>query len=307
MRLLITGACGHIGSYVSEHAHKIKKLKEIILIDNFNTQRYSSLFNLSKKKKFSFYNLDLSSSNLNKFKKVDYVIHCASHTNAQGSFKIKKEMFRNNLSCMKNIINYCNKNKSRLIHLSSTSVYGKQATIVSEDDNHLLKPQSPYAEIKLIEENLLKKNKQRFKYIILRLGTISGVSKGIRFHTAINKFCLNAALNEKVSIYKTAYNQFRPYLSVRDAFNMFKFCIDKNLFDNEIYNVLSANFTVKQIIEMIRRYKKNVKIKFVNTAIMNQLSYHVNDKKLKKRGLNLTSKISKDIKDTLEIFKSLKY
>ena len=88
---------------------------------------------------------------------------------------------------------------------------------------------------------------------------------------------------------------------------MFKFCIDKNLFDNEIYNVLSANFTVKQIIEMIRRYKKNVKIKFVNTAIMNQLSYHVNDKKLKKRGLNLTSKISKDIKDTLEIFKSLKY
>ncbi len=307
MRLLITGACGHIGSYVSEHAHKIKKLKEIILIDNFNTQRYSSLFNLSKKKKFSFYNLDLSSSNLNKFKKVDYVIHCASHTNAQGSFKIKKEMFRNNLSCMKNIINYCNKNKSRLIHLSSTSVYGKQATIVSEDDNHLLKPQSPYAEIKLIEENLLKKNKQRFKYITLRLGTISGVSKGIRFHTAINKFCLNAALNEKVSIYKTAYNQFRPYLSVRDAFNMFKFCIDKNLFDNEIYNVLSANFTVKQIIEMIRRYKKNVKIKFVNTAIMNQLSYHVNDKKLKKRGLNLTSKISKDIKDTLEIFKSLKY
>ena len=164
---------------------------------------------------------------MNKFKKVDYVIHCASHTNAQGSFKIKKEMFRNNLSCMKNIINYCNKNKSRLIHLSSTSVYGKQAKIVNEDDNHLLKPQSPYAEIKLIEENLLKKNKKRFKYITLRLGTISGVSKGIRFHTAINKFCLNASLNEKISVYKTAYNQFRPYLSVRDAFKMFKFCIDK--------------------------------------------------------------------------------
>ena len=51
MRLLITGACGHIGSYVSEYAHKIKKIKEIILVDNFNTQRYSSLFNLSKKKK----------------------------------------------------------------------------------------------------------------------------------------------------------------------------------------------------------------------------------------------------------------
>ena len=92
---------------------------------------------------------------------------------------------------MKNIINYCLKNKSKLIHLSSTSVYGKQANIVSENDDHLLKPQSPYAEIKLIEENLLKKNRKKLKYITLRLGTISGVSKGIRFHTAINKFCFN--------------------------------------------------------------------------------------------------------------------
>ena len=146
----------------------------------------------------------------------------------------------------------------------------------------MLKPQSPYAEIKLIEENLLKKNRKKLKYITLRLGTISGVSKGIRFHTAINKFCFNASLNEKINIYKTAYNQFRPYLSVKDAFKMFKFCIEKNLFDNETYNVLSGNFTVKQIIEMIKKYKKNVKIKFVNTAIMNQLSYHVSNRKLKK-------------------------
>ena len=114
-------------------------------------------------------------------------------------------------------------------------------------------------------------------------------------------------MNEKINIYKTAYNQFRPYLSVKDAFKMFKFCIEKNLFDNETYNVLSGNFTVKQIIEMIKKYKKNVKIKFVNTAIMNQLSYHVSNRKLKKRGINLTSKISQDIKETLKIFKSLKY
>ena len=48
---------------------------------------------------------------------------------------------------MKNIINYCKKNKSKLIHISSTSVYGKQADIVNEDDNHLLKPQSPYVKL----------------------------------------------------------------------------------------------------------------------------------------------------------------
>ena len=57
MRLLITGACGHIGSYLVERVHKIKKISKVILIDNFNTQRYTSLFNLKNKIKFSFLKL----------------------------------------------------------------------------------------------------------------------------------------------------------------------------------------------------------------------------------------------------------
>ena len=169
----------------------------------------------------------MSKTKLNKLKRADYIIHCASHTNAQGSFSIKKEMFRNNIACMKNIIDYSKRAKSKLIHLSSTSVYGKQVKIVNEDDESLLKPQSPYADIKLLEEKMLKKNKSKINYITFRFGTISGVSKGMRFHTAINKFCLNASLNKKIQIYKTAFNQYRPYLSLRDAFKVFKFALIK--------------------------------------------------------------------------------
>ena len=36
MKLLITGACGHIGSYIIDNIHKIKKIKQVYLIDNFN-------------------------------------------------------------------------------------------------------------------------------------------------------------------------------------------------------------------------------------------------------------------------------
>ena len=109
MKLLITGACGHIGSYLIQNVYKIKKINEVLLIDNFDSQRFNSLFNIEPKKKFKFYNIDLSKNKLNLFPKVDFIIHCASHTNAQGSFKIKREMYRNNLNCMKNIINYSKK------------------------------------------------------------------------------------------------------------------------------------------------------------------------------------------------------
>ncbi len=215
-------------------------------------------------------------------------------------------MFKNNLNCLKTVINFCISNKVKLIHISSTSVYGKQAVLVDETcEKKYLKPQSPYAKIKLIEENLLKRQK-KLKYTTFRFGTIAGVSKGIRFHTAVNKFCFNAALNENITVYKTALHQYRPYLSIRDAFKVFKFCIDNDFFKNDIYNALSGNFTVNQILKKIRKIKKKNKITFVKSKIMNQLSYHVDDTKLKNEGLKLNSNLEKDIKDTLNLFNYLK-
>ena len=308
MKLIITGSCGHIGSYLAEKIYLIPKIKEVILIDNLSSNRYISLFNLRKKNNYKFYQIDLSKKNsLKRFKGVSYLIHCASMTNAEKSFSVEKEMFRNNLECMKNVINFCEKNNVKLVHLSSTSVYGKQAKLVDENcEKKYLKPQSPYAKIKLFEENMLKKS-NKLIYNTFRLGTIAGYSKGIRFHTAVNKFCLNAALNEKISVYKTAMDQYRPYLSIRDAFKLFKFCIEKNFFKNDIFNALSGNYTVRQIISKIKKRKKNVGIKLVKTKIMNQLSYHVDDSKIRKHGLKLNSDLQKDVDDTLKLFNYLKY
>ena len=150
MKVLITGGLGHIGSYLIENFKNIKKVKTIYIIDNFSTNRFSSLFNLPKtKKKVYFINIDLSKKNsLKKFKKVDVVINLASITDAEKSLKIKREIFKNNLGIFTNVIKYCKENSSKLIHISSTSVYGEQKGIVNENCNKL-KPKSPYAEIKV--------------------------------------------------------------------------------------------------------------------------------------------------------------
>ena len=307
MKLLITGCCGHIGSYLVKNIHKIKKIKKTIIIDNFKSTQINSLFKSKKKSNLKFYHLDISKKNtLNKFKNIDYIIHLASMTNAEGSFGKRKEMYKNNIGCMNNVINFCKVNKCKLIHISSTSVYGKQSSLVDENcEKKFLKPQSPYADIKLIEEEMLKRASRKIKYITYRFGTISGVSSGMRFHTAVNKFCLNASLNNDITVYKTALNQYRPYLSLRDAFKVFKFTIENDLFKNDIYNALSENCTVKQIIEKIKKFKKKIKIKFIYSKIMNQLSYHVDKRKLDKEGLFLRSRIIDDIKDTMKLLNNL--
>ncbi len=307
MKLIITGSCGHIGSYVAEKMHLIPKIKKTILIDNLGSNRYYSLFNLKKKNKFSFHQIDISKKkSLDKFKDANYLIHCASMTNAEKSFSVKRKMYKNNLDCMKVVINFCSKNNVKLIHLSSTSVYGKQAKIVDENcEKKYLKPQSPYAKIKLIEENLLKKTK-KLNYTTFRFGTISGYSKGIRFHTAVNKFCFNAALNQKIQVYRTALNQYRPYLSLSDAFKVFKFCINRDFFKNDIFNALSKNYTVSQILNKIKKVKPKIKIQLVETPIMNQLSYHVDKSKLSKFGLRLNADLQQDINKTIKLFDYLK-
>ena len=63
-----------------------------------------------------------------------------------------------------------------------------------------LKPQSPYAETKLKEEKLIKDlvSSNQLKAIICRFGTIYGISPGMRFHTAVNKFCWQAAFGQSL-------------------------------------------------------------------------------------------------------------
>ena len=306
MNLLITGALGHIGSGLIENVTKIKNLKNIYLLDSARSNNLNVLFNLRAKKiKFKFLFEDLNSKNsLNSIdRKIDIVVHLAAITNSEQSFKNKKLIFKNNFGIFKRIVNFCLKNKAKLIHLSSTSVYGQSTKIVDENYKNL-EPRSPYAEEKLMEENYLKRIK-KIRFITFRLGTISGISKGMRFHTAVNKFCLNTILNQEIPVWTNALNQPRPYCSLKDALNAIIKIINYNAFDNQIYNVLTKNYTVGQILNIIKSNKFEFKIKKTNTPILNQSFYGVSNKKFNKFKIKMSKGIEKDIAETLNMLKKL--
>jgi nucleoside-diphosphate-sugar epimerase len=127
----------------------------------------------------------------------------------------------------------------------------------------------------------------------------------MRFHTAVNKFCHNAIMNKPITVWETAMNQYRPYLSIKDAYKAVLFILKKKLFDKKIYNIVTTNLTVKQILDKIKKNTK-VKIKLTKSKIMNQLSYHVISKKIRNKGLILSKKIDTDINETFKVFKNIK-
>ena len=306
MNILITGVLGHIGSKLLKDLVKIKKIKKIILIDNARSNNLNVLFKINaRNKKVKFIYADLSDKKVlkNIKEKINIVIHLASITNAEASLKMKKLVYANNFGIFKNIYNFCIKKKAKLVHISSTSVYGIQSNLVNEKCK-LLKPQSPYADIKLLEEKYLQK-KNKIKFISLRFGTITGVSPGMRFHTAVNKFCMKTILREKIPIWNDALDQYRPYLSLNDGVKVIKFIITKGLFDCEVYNILTKNYTVRQILDIIKKQNFTIKIKKVNSPILNQNSYKVSREKFNSFNLKLSKNINRDIKETLNIIKYL--
>jgi UDP-glucose 4-epimerase len=302
MNVLITGAAGHIGSYLVDNFYRIKKVKKVFFVDNFCSQRFNIFFKLKKKNYFFLYRDLRNKNSLKDIKNIDLIIHLASMTNSEESLKLKNFYKKNNIKCFLNVLNYCLKNKSKLIHISSTSIYDENSKNIEENIKNL-KPKSPYSKIKLYEEKTLIKNNDRIKYTSLRFGTIVGVSRGMRFHTAVNKFCFNTIMRIPLPVWSTAFNQYRPYLSIKDAFKTIKFIIEKDFFKNDSFNILTNNYRVKDIIDLIKQSNFNPLIKKVKTKIMSLNSFHVSRKKIASSGLQLSSSIKNDIKDLLLLFK----
>ena len=298
MNIIVTGGMGHIGSKLINKLSSLDKIKKIIIIDNFSSERYISFINLKNRKKIIFFDEDLVQFNINKIKnKIDCIVHLASTTNAEKSFSNKKKVLDNNVECTNKILSLGKKN-TKIIFASSTSVYGSQYKIINSKNNQLnISPQSPYAESKILCENIIKKKSTN--YCIMRFGTIFGMSDGMRFHTAINKFCYQAAMDKKITIWRKFYNKKRPYLDLDDCVRSIIFSIFNNKIKNETLDVVTINLKVIDIISEIEKLKK-IKKSFVNTEILNQLSYEVHsdrliDLKFKFNG-NLFSSINKTIK-----------
>jgi len=308
MRIIVTGATGHIGSFLIRYLASQFQGSEIVMIDNLMTQRFSSLFNLPTYAQFRFIEADLTTIDLNPiFKGANIVIHLAAITDAAGSVHNVELIESNNFTGTEKVAAACLENKCSLIALSSTSVYGTQNSVVSEDCNESeLQPQSPYAFIKLKEERLIDFlcRKKGLSGVSLRFGTIYGCSQGMRFHTAVNKFCWQAIMGLPISVWRTAYDQKRPYLDLGDASRAICFFIKNNLFDGRIYNVLTNNATVREIVECIKEFEPNLEISFVDDQIMNQLSYEVSSERIQSKGFNFSGNLHAGIESTMKLLQA---
>jgi UDP-glucose 4-epimerase len=309
MRIVITGALGHIGSRLLHALPNEFPDIEVVIVDNMLTQRYCSLLDLPDKGWFRYVRADVRTADMEEiFAGADAVLHLAAITNAPESFENEQETETVNFLGTTRVAEACAAVGVPMLFPSTTSVYGMQETLVDEDcPESWLRPQSPYAASKLKAERRLSElqKEKGLKHITCRFATIFGTSVGMRFHTAINKFCFQAATGEPLSVWRTAIDQKRPYLHLDDAVDAIVFILRKRLFDGRTYNVLTENATIRQIVDIIQSQLKDTQVEYVDTAIMNQLSYEVSAKRFADAGFTPKRDLRSGIIETLHILGAL--
>tara|TARA_R110001592_G_scaffold29350_16_gene106722 strand:- start:10437 stop:11366 length:930 start_codon:yes stop_codon:yes gene_type:complete len=305
MKIVLTGGLGHIGSAFLQQAPKILPDAHIVVIDDLSTQRYCSLFDLPKSLSYEFIEGRIQDIDMSKhLNGADALIHLGATTDAAGTAHNPNLIFDNNLPATESLIQDCIEYNVPFIFPSSTSVYGVQEGVVDEECEDV-KPQSPYADCKIQEEELIRSYEGKgLRFCLARLGTIFGTSKGMRFHTAVNKFCWQATMKMPITVWSTAMDQKRPYLGLNDACRFFGFVIENELFDNQLYNVVTENYTVRDVVETIQKFVPDLNVEFVDNLIMNQLSYNVSSEKIKNKSFVFHDDLEAAIKDTVYLLRA---
>ena len=206
MNFLVTGAAGFIGYEVcmqlSNTGHNVIALDGLVEGLYGKTEKLSRFKNLERMHKVQTVELDLSRDDLsllNNFEPIDIVIHLAAMPGLQKSWELFDQYVYSNIIATERLARFfTDKELTRFIHISTSSVYGKYA---NGDENSVLAPVSPYGVTKLAAEGLLNSYYASYGLPLVILRYFSVYGPGQRPDMAYRRFISSALKSEPLTIY----------------------------------------------------------------------------------------------------------
>jgi UDP-glucuronate 4-epimerase len=232
-KILVTGGAGFIGSHLCEYL--LDNKKNVLCLDNFDNYydpsiKWGNIANCLRNRNFSIIEEDIRDfSRLNRLKnlgEVDQIVHLAGRGGVIPSVQNPQATFENNVIGTQNILDICRLHDIRKITLaSSSSVYGKRSTGPFKEADDVLKPASPYAASKMMNEIMAHAYCATYGIdaTCLRLFTVYGPRQ--RPDMAISHFVKQVLTQNKLSVYGNP-NSSRDYTYISDIIEGIHGCMD---------------------------------------------------------------------------------
>lgn len=261
MRILVTGSKGIIGQKL---VNELKKRGHSVFgLDLLHHAGENGYIQKMSHEKWTYSRCDIGE--YRQIERViieagpfDLVYNCAAEFGRWNGEDYYEQMWKSNLIGLKNLIRLQEKYKYKMVHFSSSEVYGDYIDVMSEDvmDKHVIYQMNDYAISKKANEMQIRNSKIMYdtETVIVRLFNTYGPGEYYHPYRSVNcKFCYHALYNLPIIVYK-GHSRSSTYVDdcVRTVAN-----ISYNFIPGRIYNIGSDRcHNIETLANIIWDYTK---------------------------------------------------
>lgn len=297
MKVLVTGACGFIGS---SFAHLLQnKGIEYVVVDKLTYA--GKMKNLPKS--FKMLQYDINDLTIDKIgDDFDYVVHFAAESHVDNSIKDGSPFVKTNVNGTYNLIELARQmpNLKKFVHISTDEVYGdvNDLDVEETDENSPLQGSSYYSATKAASDLLVQAAGRTYGLPYLITRTCNNFGERQDNEKFLPTIMRKIKSGEPIPVYGDG-KQIREWIWVEDNVNMIF-----NIMQTEsgIYNIGSndrwTNINIVEDINSKLGYK--VKFNYVNDRKGHDRKYALDNNKIKNIGhLKITKTLDQYITEQL--------
>lgn len=275
-KAIVTGGLGFLGSHLVDKL--LERNIEVIIIDNEVTSTVDKNFWGDKCNVFikSIEEVDLNSK---EFENTDIVFHLASIVGPVGVLKHAGDIGKNILGDNLKLRDFCIKNNSMLVDVSTSEVYGHGEALKEESQKVFrgdYKVRTEYGAAKMVAEmSLINKSimEPKLKYHIIRPFNITGPRQRPDGGFVLPRFVIAALTAQPITVYGDG-SAVRSFTDVRDICDGILRVVDDSE-PNEMWNVGNPNnkMTILELAKLVNKLTKEIcgkssDITFVNPTLI---------------------------------------
>ena len=272
MKILLTGACGFVGTALTESL-----LNAGHSVVAYDIQWFGNY--LTNHPQLTIVKGDIRDVEKIPWNGIETVLHLANVANdpcSELNSKLNWEV--NALATMLLVEKAINSGTKQFIFASSGSVYGvKEEEEVTEELS--LVPISDYNKTKMISERVLLSYADKILVNIVRPATICGFSPRMRLDLSVNMLTLQALQNGKITVF--GGDQTRPNIHLKDMIRVYHHFLEHGTKLAGIYNAGYENIS---ILDIAQRIAKKLPAEIVVSESNDPRSYRLSSEKLSASG-----------------------